>query len=42
MEDYLAKNAPNYINEIGNNNWLSKFDEKILPDVSEILGFFDN
>ena len=26
-----------YIDSIGQNNWLSKFSENILPEVSEIL-----
>jgi hypothetical protein len=37
MEEYLSKHAEDYINEIGKNNWLSKFEEKILPKVSEIF-----
>jgi hypothetical protein len=37
MEEYLSKHAKHYIDEIGKNNWLSKFNEKVLPEVSEIL-----
>jgi len=37
MEEYLSKNAEHYIDEIEKNNWLSKFNDKILPEVSEIL-----
>jgi len=36
-EKYLADHAPQYMDSIGQNNWLSKFSEKILPEVSEIL-----
>lgn len=42
MEAYLSKHAEHYIGEIGKNNWLSKFNEKILPEVSEILESFNN
>lgn len=37
LEEYLSEHAENYINSIGENSWLSKFDEKILPEVSEII-----
>ena len=42
VEDFLSKNAPHYINELGRNNWLSKFKEKILPEVSESQIFNNN
>jgi hypothetical protein len=37
IEEYLSKHAEHYIDEIGRNNWLSKFEEKILPEVSVIF-----
>jgi hypothetical protein len=40
LEEYLSEHAANYINSIGENNWLSKFDEKILPEVSETFEAF--
>ena len=33
---------PNYIDDSGKNNWLSKFNEKILPEVSKISIFNNN
>ena len=37
LEEYLSKHAPHYIDSIDRNNWASKFEDSLLPEVSEIL-----
>ena len=37
LEKYLESHASKYIESIGNNNWLSMFEVKLLPEVSEML-----
>ena len=34
LEEYLAKNAENYISTIGQNTWISLFTEKLYFEVS--------
>jgi len=34
LEKYLEKHARNYIETIGENGWISLFEEKLLPEVS--------
>ena len=34
VEKKLRNISPQYIDSIGQNNWLSKFSEKVLPEVS--------
>lgn len=36
IEEYLARHAGTYIDTLGLNNWISKFEAKILPEVSKI------
>jgi hypothetical protein len=42
LEKYLSEHAPNYIETIGNNSWLSLFEEKLLSEVSGHRIFNDN
>ena len=42
MEEYFAEHAENYIENLGENLWLSKFEEKVLPEVSKMLDSFRN
>lgn len=37
LEGYLAKHADHYIKNLGKNGWVSLFEEKLLPEVSEII-----
>ena len=37
LEKYLESHALKYIESIRNNNWLSIFEVKLLPEVSEML-----
>ena len=37
LEKYLESHVSKYIESIGNNNWLSMFEVKLLPEVSEML-----
>ena len=37
LEKYLESHASKYIKSIRNNNWLSMFKVKLLPEVSEML-----
>ena len=39
LEKYLAEHAVNFINELGDNGWISVFGEKLLPAVSKIQYF---
>jgi hypothetical protein len=34
LEEYLVKNAENYISMIGQNAWISLFTEKLYSEVS--------
>jgi hypothetical protein len=34
LEKYLEEHARNYIETIGENSWISLFEEKLLPEVS--------
>jgi len=34
LEEYLAKNAENYISTIGQNAWISLFIEKLYSEVN--------
>lgn len=35
LEQYLEAHAKHYIESIGVNNWISMFDVRLLPEVSE-------
>jgi hypothetical protein len=35
IENYLSEHAPHFIKTIGDNKWISFFEEKILTEVSE-------
>ena len=37
LEKYLESHASKYIESIRNNNWLSMFEVKLLPEVSKML-----
>jgi len=37
LEKYLDDHADHFIDNIGRNSWVSLFEEKLLPEVSEIL-----
>ena len=37
MEEYLSEHADHFIDNIGKNSWISLFEEKLLPEVSNIL-----
>ena len=37
LEKYLDDHANHFIDNIGRNSWVSLFEEKLLPEVSEIL-----
>jgi len=37
LEKYLDDHADHFINDVGRNSWVSLFEEKLLPEVSEIL-----
>jgi hypothetical protein len=37
LEKYLDVHADHFIDNIGRNSWVSLFEEKLLPEVSEIL-----
>ena len=35
LKKYLAEHAEHFIEAIGRNSWISMFEEKLLPGVSE-------
>jgi hypothetical protein len=35
LEKYLEEHANHFIDSIGRNSWISMFEEKLLPEVSE-------
>jgi len=37
LEKYLTEHAGHFIDSIGRNSWVSLFEEKLLPEVSENL-----
>ena len=37
LENYLDKHANHYIKNIGRNGWISLFEDKLLPEVYEII-----
>lgn len=37
LENYLARHASHYIEDLGRNGWISLFEEKLLPEVREIF-----
>ena len=37
LEKYLDDHADHFIDNIGKNSWVSLFEKKLLPEVSEIL-----
>ena len=37
LEKYLDDHADYFIDNIGRNSWVLLFEEKLLPEVSEIL-----
>jgi hypothetical protein len=37
LESYLAEHADHYIGSLGKNGWISLFEEKLLPEVHEII-----
>ena len=37
LEKYLDDHADHFIDNIGRNSWMSLFEKKLLPEVSEIL-----
>ena len=37
LEKYLDDHADHFIDDVGRNSWMSLFEEKLLPEVSEIL-----
>ena len=37
LEKYLESHTSKYIESIRNKNWLSMFEVKLLPEVSEML-----
>ena len=37
LEKYLDDHANHFIDDVGRNSWVSLFEEKLLPEVSEIL-----
>jgi len=37
LKKYLNDHADHFIDNIGRNSWVSLFEEKLLPEVSEIL-----
>jgi hypothetical protein len=37
LESYLAEHADHYIGSLGKNGWISLFEEKLLPEVREII-----
>jgi hypothetical protein len=39
LEKYLSERAPNFIETIGNNSWISLFEEKLLSEVSGLSIF---
>ena len=39
LEEYLEEHANHFIDSIGRNSWISMFEDKILSEVSESLGF---
>ena len=41
LEKYLEEHANHFIDSIGRNSWISLFEEKLLPEVSENLEFND-
>ena len=37
LENYLDDHTDHFIDNVGRNSWVSLFEEKLLPEVSEIL-----
>jgi hypothetical protein len=37
LEEFLSERAEHFIETIGQNSWISPFEEKLLSEVSEIL-----
>jgi predicted house-cleaning noncanonical NTP pyrophosphatase (MazG superfamily) len=37
LEKYLSEHASHYIKDIGKNGWISLFEDKLLPEVREII-----
>ena len=37
LEKYLDDHADYFIDDVGRNSWVLLFEEKLLPEVSEIL-----
>ena len=37
LEKYLDDHADHFIDDVSRNSWVSLFEEKLLPEVSEIL-----
>jgi hypothetical protein len=37
LEKYLTEHAGHYIKEIGKNGWILLFEDKLLPEVREII-----
>jgi len=35
LEKYLEEHANHFIDSIGRNSWISMFEDKLLPEVSE-------
>ena len=35
LEKYLEEHADHFIDSIGRNSWISMFEDKLLPEVSE-------
>jgi hypothetical protein len=35
LEKYLEEHANHFIESIGRNSWISMFEDKLLPEVSE-------
>ena len=37
LEKYLDDHTDHFIDDVGRNSWVSLFEEKLLPEVSETL-----
>ena len=37
LKKYLNDHTDHFIDDVGRNSWVSLFEEKLLPEVSEIL-----
>jgi hypothetical protein len=40
LEDHLSERAGYFIDSIGKNSWISMFEDKLLPEVSQNLKNF--